>query len=181
MLPTSRAAAAAAGVSQYFTGKPCKNGHVAHRYTQSGTCSQCIAACTAALRRDVARRMAPSAGVQAAARRELVVELVEVRVRCYPGDAAQVRDVAAALCLAKYPTLTRDDVQVRAQPTDGAGGTFLYRVRVPSEFVGMLRETAAALLAAHAVDLAPVRASLAERAALLAPPPVAPVPEWRFQ
>lgn len=32
------------GVSQYFTGIPCKNNHVTYRYTQSGTCAGCIRA-----------------------------------------------------------------------------------------------------------------------------------------
>jgi len=30
------------GRNTYLTGVPCKNGHVAYRYTMSGTCSQCI-------------------------------------------------------------------------------------------------------------------------------------------
>lgn len=30
------------GHNTYLTGVPCKNGHVAYRYTASGTCSQCI-------------------------------------------------------------------------------------------------------------------------------------------
>jgi hypothetical protein len=30
------------GLNKYFTGKPCKNGHVAERYIQSSTCELCI-------------------------------------------------------------------------------------------------------------------------------------------
>lgn len=30
------------GLSKYFTGEPCRNGHTAERYTQSGTCEECI-------------------------------------------------------------------------------------------------------------------------------------------
>lgn len=30
------------GLTKYFTGKECINGHLAERYVQSGTCSQCI-------------------------------------------------------------------------------------------------------------------------------------------
>jgi hypothetical protein len=30
------------GHTTYLTGVPCKNGHVAYRYTMSGSCSQCI-------------------------------------------------------------------------------------------------------------------------------------------
>jgi len=38
---TARQAAEEAGESQYFTGVPCKNGHVGNRFTGSGTCMQC--------------------------------------------------------------------------------------------------------------------------------------------
>jgi len=29
------------GLTQYYTGKPCKNGHVATRYTKTSRCSEC--------------------------------------------------------------------------------------------------------------------------------------------
>lgn len=36
-----RTEAATRGLSKYFTGRPCKRGHVAHRYTYNGNCSKC--------------------------------------------------------------------------------------------------------------------------------------------
>jgi hypothetical protein len=39
--PKERAAAAAAGEPQYFTGKPCKHGHISNRCTSSGSCMVC--------------------------------------------------------------------------------------------------------------------------------------------
>lgn len=39
--------AIAQGLSKYFTGKPCSNGHLAERYTTSGTCEGCIRKSTA--------------------------------------------------------------------------------------------------------------------------------------
>ncbi len=41
MLPT-REAAKAAGHTFFFTGKPCKRGHVAPRYTTSPLCADCV-------------------------------------------------------------------------------------------------------------------------------------------
>jgi hypothetical protein len=38
----SRKDAISSGINKYFTGEECKNGHIAHRYIQSGTCEQCI-------------------------------------------------------------------------------------------------------------------------------------------
>lgn len=32
------------GLYRYFTGKPCKHGHKAERYTFSGACIECLAA-----------------------------------------------------------------------------------------------------------------------------------------
>lgn len=40
-LPKSRAEAKSSGATQYFTGNPCKNGHVASRQTVNGTCTAC--------------------------------------------------------------------------------------------------------------------------------------------
>lgn len=38
----TRAQARHNGLGKYFTGVPCRNGHVAERYTQSGSCEDCI-------------------------------------------------------------------------------------------------------------------------------------------
>jgi hypothetical protein len=37
----SRQEAEEAGLGRYFTGEPCRHGHVAERYTQNGICVQC--------------------------------------------------------------------------------------------------------------------------------------------
>ena len=37
----SRAEAMTAGLNRYFTGKPCRNGHVAERHVTGGTCVEC--------------------------------------------------------------------------------------------------------------------------------------------
>jgi 5-methylcytosine-specific restriction endonuclease McrA len=42
----SRSEAKAMGLKQYFTGKPCKHGHIATRFTSKGTCSVCLHATT---------------------------------------------------------------------------------------------------------------------------------------
>lgn len=30
------------GLKHYFTGRPCSNGHTAHRYVRGGQCVQCV-------------------------------------------------------------------------------------------------------------------------------------------
>lgn len=37
----SRAEAIAQGLKRYFTGKPCKHGHIAQRLLPSGVCNEC--------------------------------------------------------------------------------------------------------------------------------------------
>lgn len=41
MEPITRAAAKERGLLRYFTGKPCKHGHVSERVTVNGTCYEC--------------------------------------------------------------------------------------------------------------------------------------------
>lgn len=44
MIPSSRKEAIANGSKLYRTTAPCKNGHSANRYTQSGACVACVVA-----------------------------------------------------------------------------------------------------------------------------------------
>jgi hypothetical protein len=53
--PQERAAAKAAGQTTYFTGRPCKFGHVVDRVTSSGSCGECS---KANQRRNYKKRMA---------------------------------------------------------------------------------------------------------------------------
>jgi hypothetical protein len=39
--PITRTDAAAFGFKRFYTGKPCRWGHVAERYTSSGNCVEC--------------------------------------------------------------------------------------------------------------------------------------------
>lgn len=40
-LPTSRKEAMRQGTTRYFTGKPCKHGHIAERLVSTGACDEC--------------------------------------------------------------------------------------------------------------------------------------------
>lgn len=163
----SRQAAAKLGMSQYFTGKACRHGHLAYRYVQSGTCSACIATATAKSRADLAASRAPRPSPTQ--KRALLAELVEFKVRAHPHDAVQLAEMAAALSLAAFPALSRDDVTVRAASTAPAGGTALYRLLAPLQYVQLLKDTAAALLNAHSPDLGAFHKRQVRQAADLAP------------
>ena len=40
-LPSTASAAQAAGLKRFFTGRPCRQGHIAERYAASGECYEC--------------------------------------------------------------------------------------------------------------------------------------------
>ena len=42
MTTTTRKDALEEGATRYFTGEPCKNGHVSERYTLNSGCVQCL-------------------------------------------------------------------------------------------------------------------------------------------
>lgn len=50
MKRNERYEAKVAGLRHYFTGKPCKNGHIAKRFTRCGQCTECSTVCRAAYR-----------------------------------------------------------------------------------------------------------------------------------
>lgn len=106
----NRKQARALGLSKFFTGRPCKNGHVAERYTQSGTCKDCIA---------VANRRPPSDPLALRARADRLeteaqaaaARLIEIaRV-----EAAQLRERAtqAAHLHVEAALATAADAQAR--------------------------------------------------------------------
>jgi len=57
-LPKTRAEAAALGLSHYFTGKPCKRGHVTRRFTSTRSCVECQAMHCKAVPLEEKRRIA---------------------------------------------------------------------------------------------------------------------------
>jgi hypothetical protein len=57
-LPVSMSDARRLGLPMYYTGRPCKSGHVAPRYVRSGSCSECHRVATAKHRADGRHRVA---------------------------------------------------------------------------------------------------------------------------
>jgi hypothetical protein len=89
-LPTNRAEAKSTNSKFYFTGKPCKRGHVAPRLLK-GTCVECR---REEWRTENARRslLPKSAASKAAGKRyyEKNVELVKARAQCRPSELKRV-------------------------------------------------------------------------------------------
>lgn len=149
----SRKEAAEAGKGKYFTGKPCKNGHVSYRYTQSGTCVDCVAISAKANRVHIdgsldefqkqreerkAQMLAPTLAARNA-RTEALHSLIEIRIAIHPQNVHTLFEIAIGLCLAAYPILDRMDVLPATQPIRG---TPLYKVRVPLDMAQTMRDVA---------------------------------------
>lgn len=159
-----RKEAIAAGVGQYFTGKPCKHGHISNRYTQSGACAACVAIAAARDRGanhsgvviPHAQREAERVAVMRAAIAERQAKmsalnaLKPVRVPAHSQDLNDLFEMAVELCLAVYPCLTRAEVMPSHTPVKG---TPLYAVRVPHEQEQLLRDVANTLYNLHGVDV----------------------------
>ena len=94
----TRSEAKAVGVKQFFTGKPCKNGHVAYRYTQSGTCAECINGPKAAvdLRKVPAADREALIGMSVAERTAIAVDERERRAAAVAAHREQQAALTAA-------------------------------------------------------------------------------------
>lgn len=161
------------GFPKYFTGKPCKNGHLVERYTQSGVCQACLRASSSTRVKKVElpeEREAREAFVER--RTAILSQLVEVRVLARPGaDLDTLYEMAEGLCRARFPDiLDMDAVGTRAKVREHP----MYSITVPAEDAQLVRDTAGVLWRQVAPDLHAVRHRLQAQAATLG----APVADW---
>ena len=145
----------------YFTGSPCKNGHITYRYVQSGSCSECInghktSGATAAKNRE-SRLNEMSSAIKA---KQVIKEnLVLVKVRIVPKVREQVAAAAFALASMRYPGLMLADVDPNRAPSDRhpSSGQALYSFYCHDDDVAMLRliakEAVAAVTPTFHIDL----------------------------
>jgi hypothetical protein len=148
----TRKQATDAKLNIYYTGKPCRNGHVAERYTTSGACKGCISEAVAGVRRAVggSARNTPERQAQ-------LDGLVSVRLRAHPADEATLLDTAAAVTVSRRPLLVAMDVVGTRKGTKPEGGTLLYVVNVDPADVQVLRDMQNAMLKARGPDIQAVR------------------------
>lgn len=143
------------GLKTYYTGKPCRNGHDSYRYTQSGTCAQCVKAANNVV-------VDPVAAVRKAAKERMLM----VKIRGFMEDRDAL--AAAAYCLAAThePQLTQGDVDPRLLPQGKEpAGTALFSFMCFDEDVGTLRQIADGMLKAHPFDVEAARAKAIKESA----------------
>lgn len=162
----------------YFTGKPCKNGHITYRYVQSGTCADCInsgrtiVASGAKINRDE-RLLAMAAAIkikepsQKAIRDERLLamaqqlaiknsaksNLVEMDFRIYDEDYASFKMTVYATVILRYPELSEDDILSKKKPTGLVANTGLYYFNCHPEDIKLLRDVAATSISSRRADI----------------------------
>lgn len=176
----TRKQAIADGDNTYFTGKPCKHGHMTYRYTQSSGCYDCING-------DRILPNSPSANARevrltaaaAAVRGKEIAKNSLVQVKLYSRDADLeiFKATAYAYAVMRYPELSTVDVWPGAIHAQCDGGA-LYKVNAHVDDVTALRDFERSLQSAAAPDPYTVAVKLhgEYNASVLMGLP--PIPDW---
>lgn len=144
----TREEALGAGLTQYFTGKPCRHGHIAYRYTRSGACSACIQTAARASEASKPSRADKDATPKADPaqlladyrdRREAANMLAEIRIPAHLKDLPTINELSRNLCKMAYPVLQDADIQLAKR---AARNMPLYKIMVPQEHIDVLRAAA---------------------------------------
>lgn len=184
----SRKEALNAGLKQYTTGKTCKYGHMSPRYTQSGTCVQCVLDAArqnsviirASVRErndDDRQRRADAVKAAKNERTEALTSLVQIKLAIHVEDIKTIFDTAIALCQADFPCLDVADVRPSMQPIKG---TPVYKVNVPINRIEFMRTLAGTLWSNHGIDIAAVRQDILARLERMAEDEADEPPEGRM-
>ena len=134
----NRSEAKARRLSQYFTGVPCKNGHLTYRYTSSGACAGCI--------REHNR---PVENSVMSVRKQLRAEFVQKRFRLFESDVGVFGTSVWAMSVELVPAVTLADVTLNVAASDRAAGTGMYAFMCHPSHIEELIAIARSLTHAH--------------------------------
>lgn len=184
------------GENTYFTGKPCKHGHMNYRYVQSGSCYDCINGdrivgnSPTAIARE-ARLKASAEALRERERDAAIVQqarlarvnaknsLVQVKLYCRDADLELFEATAYAFAVMRFPELLPSDVWPGIIHAKYDGGA-LYKVNAHVDDVEALRDLDRSLQAAARPDRLAVATKLhgAYNASVLT---ALPAPDWSIQ
>ena len=104
---------------RYTTGRPCKNGHLAYRYTQSGTCSECIN---------------PNNGSKP--------HMAELRVRVFDKHLHELTTAVHLAAMLRYPKVTISHITCNGRRSSVVNGTSIRYFRVHEDDYETLNQLA---------------------------------------
>lgn len=84
----------------YTTGRPCKHGHYTYRYTQSGTCSECINPKT-----------------------KKKFDLIEMKVRVFDVNLVELTTIVHFAAMLRYPNISVSEVTCKGRRTGVSKGS----------------------------------------------------------
>lgn len=138
----------------YTTGRPCKNGHYAHRYTQSGTCSKCV---------------------NNTITKPEDADLSVLKVRVWQRDIDKVNGAMYLAMVLRRPGITMSKVTHRGKFTKAVGTSAMLHYLVHKDDIESLSKYAAKLFND---SKAPLDMSIVEERHKIAAIPK-PLPEWK--
>lgn len=163
------------GDNIYFTGKPCKHGHMNYRYVQSGACYDCInstrrngESATAIARRDRLSNYVDKS--------EMKSELVLAKFRVFDDHYEAFLATVWAFTLVRYAEVGDADIESHTPPSHRTGGTSMYGVNCHPADVEQIRIIANAMLNEGSVNGREAYVKI--HGAEIAKVKVAPVPDW---
>lgn len=178
----SRKEAIEQGLNKYFTNTPCKNNHIAERYTTSGTCSGCLGVNRQFVQAAVSAGKSTTINASALydTRRAALAEMLPIRLRAYAEDWSHLRSVAVAVMQLRYPgVLHETDAHDRKGGKDGKGGTLLYTILAHPSDHAYLKAEEGRLLSARAPDMTEARRRAFNIGQTLIAEGIEPVPEFK--
>lgn len=130
----SRKDAISAGEKKYFTGIPCKNGHLAERYTQSSSCESCVHPKTLPNSQDIGKKL----------------ELRERKLKLEEEKLEITRQRTARLSLQAELALTRQrEREINKERLKTKSELIGYKIRLWDKDVSSYREIVFALSSAR--------------------------------
>lgn len=125
---TTRSQAIRGKLGEYFTGLPCKNGHIAKRYTRSGACYLCI-------HPDIPRPGAEQREERRVARQRMLIR----RFRIADAQHSTFMAQALGLAISYEPSMEMADIRTRGKVIRLAKWAGIYAVRIFPEMEQYLR------------------------------------------
>lgn len=113
----TRQEAIAGRLSRYYTGKPCKNGHISERYTRISACIGCMRPSFDAVdiqaRRDTRERLSA-----------VLASMMKIHIRLHPDDVSLFEANALAAAMVRNPDIQLKHVLTRGKAKPWGSGMF---------------------------------------------------------
>ena len=139
MYLTPRQLAKAANQSKYETGRPCKNGHIAYRYTNNGSCSACINGIKA-------NGKPPQFQEE---NKNIMEHFTIIGLRLFECDYKAFCDIAYGCALLRMPNVPKGVIETRNTPKDRVSETAFYSFCCHEDDIPLLRKAAADMVSAR--------------------------------